>query len=174
MFDAAVMSGVSGTADISFEQVVRDRETLVLRTAYRILGNWADAEEVAQEAFVRLHRNGLGFANAAVLNSWLYRVTVNLCMDRHRSARRYEELTEAPSPLRSAEADAIRDQQKQQLMQALAALPPKERAAVVLREIEGLSTAEVASVLGSTEGTVRSQVFKALGHLRKLMQKGAL
>jgi len=171
MFDAAIMSGITGTAERSFEQVVRDRETPVLRTAFRILGNWADAEEVAQEAFVRLHKHGLKFSHEGALNSWLYRVTANLCMDRLRAGRRFEELQEMPSALRSVESDAIRDQEKQQLMDALAALPAKERAAVVLREIEGLSTAEVASVLGSSEGTVRSQVFNALARLRKLLTK---
>lgn len=171
MFDAAVMNGIPGTADSTFEQVVRDRETPVLRTAYRVLGNWADAEEVSQEAFVRLHKHGLRFAHEGALNSWLYRVTVNLCMDRLRAGKKYEELQEMPSSLGSVESRAIRDQEKQQLMDALAVLPAKERAAVVLREIEGLSTAEVAAVLGSSEGTVRSQVFSALGRLRKLLTK---
>ncbi|MBI3683076.1 MAG: RNA polymerase sigma factor [Acidobacteria bacterium] len=130
----ALMADLPRVADLSFEQVVRQREVQVLRTAYRILGNWADAEDVAQEAFVRLHRRGLGFSNEAALGGWLYRVTVNLCLDA-----------------------AIREQQKVTLMAALPTLPARERAAVVLREIEELPTAEVAAILGSTEGTVRSQ-----------------
>ena len=66
---------------------------------------------------------------------------------------------------------AIREEQKQKLMSALGTLAPKERAAVVLREIEGLSTAEVAQILGSTEGTVRSQVAKAIAHLRAILKQ---
>jgi len=63
------------------------------------------------------------------------------------------------------------EEKKQRLMEALAMLPAKERAAVVLREIEGLSTAEVAAVLGSTEGTIRSQISKALVKLRGILNR---
>ena len=156
----------------SFEQVLRKWQAQVLRTAYRILGNWADAEDVAQEAFLRLHRHGLGFASDAAMGGWLYRVTVNLCFDRARARRSKEpsaELLESLSEAAVAESGMIREQQKQRLMAALAALPVKERAAVVLREIEGLTTAETAAALGSTEGTVRSQIFRAMAKLRTLL-----
>jgi len=156
---------------IDFAQVVRQRETQVLRTAFRILGNWADAEDVAQEVFLRLHKNGLKFENEAAAGGWLYRVTVNLCVDRTRSARSAQELTELASRDRSAETAVLLEEKKQRLMAALATLPAKERAAVVLREIEGLSTAEVAAVLGSTEGTIRSQISKALVKLRGILNR---
>jgi len=156
----------------SFDRVVRERETQVLRTAFRILGNWADAEDVAQEVFLRLHRHGLAFVNDAAAGGWLYRVTVNLCLDRARSARPSQELLELQSLDRSAEAAVLLEEKKQRLMTALALLPPKERAAVVLREIEGLSTAEVAAALGSSEVTVRSQISKALVRLRGILNRG--
>ena len=98
------MDGIPGAVEADFEQVVRLRETRVLRTAYRMLGNWADAEDVAQEAFLRLYRRGLGFQNDAVLGAWLYRVTVNLCLDRVRSRRPTEELTEQACQEASPEA----------------------------------------------------------------------
>ncbi len=159
----------------SFDRIVQERETRVLRAAYRILGNWADAEDVAQEVFLRLHRHGLSFANDAAFGAWLYRVTVNLCLDRTRArgARPSVEMTELPSTDQSAEASLIREQEKTQLMAALATLPPRERAAVVLREIEGLSTRDVAEAMGSAEVTVRSQVAKAIGRLRGLMSREA-
>ena len=163
------MSDIPRTLVDPFDQIVREREAQVLRTAYRILGNWADAEDAAQEVFVRLHRHGLGFPNEAAFGGWLYRVTVNLCLDRLRSSRPQQELPELTCLDASAEVRVIREQQKQMLMAALATLPPKERAALVLREIEGLSTAEVAAILGSTEGTVRSQVAKALARLRAIL-----
>ena len=155
----------------SFDRVVRERETQVLRTAFRILGNWADAEDVAQEVFLRLHRHGLAFANDAAAGGWLYRVTVNLCLDRTRSARPSQELPDLPSLNRSAEAVVLMQEKKQMLAAALALLPPKERAAIVLREIEGLSTAEVAAALGSSEVTVRSQISKALVRLRGILNR---
>ena len=174
MLEAALITELACSNSDSFDRVLRKWQAQVLRTAYRILGNWAYAEDVAQEAFLRLHRHGLGFANEAALSGWLYRVTVNLCFDRTRAARHSKELQapELPEWLSQdavAESGVIREQQKQRLMAALATLPVKERAAVVLREIEGLTTAEVAKALGSTEGTVRSQVFRAMAKLRALL-----
>jgi len=166
------MHGIRGEAASSFDQVLRQREAQVLRTAFRILGNWADAEDVAQEVFLRLHRRGLVFANDAAAGGWLYRVTVNLCLDRTRSRRPSQELPDVPSRERSAEAAVLMEEKKQRLMAALATLPTKERAAVVLREIEGLSTVEVAAALGSSEVTVRSQISKALGRLRGILNRG--
>src|SRR5262249_55627372 len=112
---------------------------------FRILGNWADAEDVAQEVFLRLHRHGLSFQNDAAMGAWIYRVTVNLCIDRGRAVRAAVGVPESASEELAADASLIREQQKQRLMAALAELPVKERAAIVLREIEELSTAEVAA-----------------------------
>jgi RNA polymerase sigma-70 factor, ECF subfamily len=171
MLDAALKSDIPRTVDDSFDRVVCQRGDQVLRVAYRILGNWMDAEDAAQEVFVRLHRHGLRFPNDAAMGGWLYRVTVNFCLDRLRSSQTLLKLPELRCQELSAEASAIREEQKQNLMAALGTLPAKERAAVVLREIEGLSTAEVAKILGSTEGTVRSQVAKAIAHLRAILKQ---
>ena len=161
-------------SDDAFDHVVRRREAQILRIACRVLGNWADAEDVAQDVFLRLHRHGLDFANEAALGAWLYRVTVNLCVDRSRRARPTDQLPELSAGKPSAEAELLRDERKRRLMMALSTLPAKERAAVVLREIEGFSMAEVAEVLGSSEGTVRGQVSKAMARLRDLLSKETL
>jgi RNA polymerase sigma-70 factor (ECF subfamily) len=171
MLEAALMGEIPREAAGSFDEVLRRREAQVLRTAFRILGNWADAEDVAQEVFLRLHRHGLDFANDGAAGVWLYRVTVNLCLDRTRARWPSQELLDLPSPERSAEAAVLMEENKQRLMAALATLPTKERAAVVLREIEGLSTAEVAAALGSSEVTVRSQICKALVRLRGILNR---
>jgi RNA polymerase sigma-70 factor (ECF subfamily) len=178
MFDAALMTEMAVAGGDSFERafegVLRSRQAQVLRTAYRISGNWADAEDVAQEAFLRLHRHGMGFANDAALGGWLYRVTVNLCFDRARRVRPGERAVELPDTLHEdavAEHGLILDERKRRLMAALAELPVKERAAIVLREIEGLSTAEVAAALGVKEGTIRSQIFSAMARLREILGK---
>jgi RNA polymerase sigma-70 factor (ECF subfamily) len=169
MLDAIIMSDIPRTVADSFDQVVRHQQPRVLRVAYRITGNWADAEDVAQEAFVRLHHRGVRFPSDAALAAWLYRVTLNLCFDRARRARPAGELPDLPFAGISAEGALIRDEERRMLAAALARLPVKERAAIVLREIEGLSTAEVAEVLGSSEGTVRSQVAKAMARLREML-----
>jgi RNA polymerase sigma-70 factor (ECF subfamily) len=167
----ALMFEIAQAADDAFDRVVRQREEQLLRIACRMLGNWADAEEVAQDAFLRLHRHGLEFPNEAALGAWLYRVTVNLCVDRSRRAHPAQVLPELRAANPSAEAELLRDEQKRLLMAALSELPAKERAAVILREIEGLPTPDVAEILGSTEGTVRSQVSKAMVRLRSLLEQ---
>jgi RNA polymerase sigma-70 factor, ECF subfamily len=169
MLDAALLAEIPRVAEDAFDQVLRRREAQILRIARRILGNWADAEEVAQETFLKLHRHGLGFANEAAMGAWLYRVTVNLCLDRNRSSRPSAELADFASSDPHAEAAFLREERKRRLTAALAKLPAKERAAVVLREIEGLSTAEVAGILGSSQVTVRSQISKALVRLREIL-----
>jgi RNA polymerase sigma-70 factor, ECF subfamily len=171
MADAAAMADIPIALNDTFDDVVREREVSILRTAYRMLGNWADAEDVAQEVFVRLHRHGLSFPTAAALNAWLYRVAVNLCLDRTRSSRPRGELRDISDGSESAETAAIRSEQGRRLMTALGRLPARERAVIVLREIEGLSTAEVAEVFGSTETTVRSQISKAMARLRTMLSE---
>jgi RNA polymerase sigma-70 factor (ECF subfamily) len=113
----------------------------------------------------------MGFASDASLGAWIYRVTVNLCVDRTRRAKSAPIDPDYRDKAATPEAGAIREQQKQQLMNALETLPVKERAAIVLREIEGLSTAEVAAILGSREVTVRSQISKALTRLRARLEQ---
>ena len=173
MHSAALMFEITRGADLTFDQIVCQREAILLRAAYRILGNWADAEDVVQDVFLRLHRHGLNFANEAALGAWLYRVAVNLCIDRSRVARPTVEMPDLRASDPSAESEMLRDERKQVLMLALATLPARERAAVVLREIEGLATADVAAILGSSEGTVRSQVSTAMARLRILLNKEA-
>ncbi|HTP33022.1 MAG TPA: sigma-70 family RNA polymerase sigma factor [Candidatus Acidoferrales bacterium] len=154
--------GVSATAE--FERLMRRYERLVLATALRLTGSNEDARDVSQEVFLKLYRN-LGKVEAeAALSSWLYRVTVNACHDLRRR-RRPESPVEDAGPLESAEADpqqALSEAERRRVLQlSLRMLPEKERAALVLRDLEGLSTEEVARVLGSSEATVRSQISKA-------------
>lgn len=168
---AALILEVVRATDDDFNQIVREREAQLLRIAFRILGNWADAEDVAQEAFFRLHRHSLNFSNEAALAAWLYRVTVNLCIDRSRHIRPENELPALAAAGLTAESAMLQDERKQLLLSALATLPAKERAALVLREIEGLPTAEVASILGSSEVTIRSQISRAMVRLRALLNR---
>lgn len=159
------MSSVRTESD-PFESIMRAHETRVMRTALRILGNRADAEDVAQETFLRLHKRGVQFESDAAQSAWIYRVAVNLCLDRARAKRPTAELRDLRSPGISVESAVIRQQSREILLAALQELPARERAAVVLREIEGLSTPEVAEILGVAEPTVRSQISKAVSKLR--------
>lgn len=121
--------------------------------AARLLGDRAEAEDVAQEAMLRLWRAaGVWRAGEAQLSSWLYRVTVNLCTDRQRSRarRRAEALDDVAEPAddrADTEAALLSRERADALQAALATLPDRQRQAVVLRHIEGLSNPEIAAIL---------------------------
>ncbi|NEY91888.1 RNA polymerase sigma factor [Tabrizicola oligotrophica] len=121
--------------------------------AARLLGDRAEAEDVAQEAMLRLWRAaGVWRAGEAQLSSWLYRVTVNLCTDRQRSRarRRAEALDDVAEPAddrADTEAALLSRERADALQSALATLPDRQRQAVVLRHIEGLSNPEIAAIL---------------------------
>ena len=145
----------------AFEQIVTRYERIVLRMARRLLADPELARDATQEVFLRLHGKLGKFQEEKDLAPWLYRMTVNLCHDLRRRSKPSVALDLAPA-LRDAALDpeqAMELLQRQELVAAaLEELSPRERGAIVLRDLEGLSTAEVARVLRSSEGTVRSQI----------------
>ena len=158
----------------AFEALLRMHEVQVARTALRLLGDRQDAQDAAQEVFLRLHRNLGKIDDAGNLSGWLYRVTVNAFRDILRKRKATDSLEDwrlsAPG---STEADLGREQQRKLVVEALGALPEKERAALTLRDLEGLSTREVAAILGSSEATVRSQISAARLKIRKILRRRA-
>ncbi|MBI1792302.1 MAG: sigma-70 family RNA polymerase sigma factor [Acidobacteria bacterium] len=147
-------------------------ERQVYRTALRLLGNVADAQDAAQEVFLRLHKHHRSFDTSRPYAPWLYRVTVNVCRDTLRRRRPMASLDGVEPAAPAEAADAVeRGEQRRRVLDALARLPEKERAAVVLRDIEGLPTGEVARILGSSEATVRSQTSKARVKIRQFLRR---
>lgn len=148
----------------AFEILMRRHERLVLATALRLLGKMEDAQDASQEVFLRLYRNLGKVQGSGNLAGWLYRVTVNVCRDL-RGRRPEETSVEAAEELASPGADpqqaATRNERQRALELSLRLLPEKQRAALVLRDLEGLSTEEVARILGTSQATVRAQVFQA-------------
>jgi RNA polymerase sigma-70 factor (ECF subfamily) len=150
----------------AFDELVAAHQQKVLRTAYRLLGRLEDAQDAAQEVFLRLLKNLHKIEGDP--QGWLYRVTVNVCNDRYRRKPLVMELDtdfvdSAPNPERAL---AI-EERKRMLMDGLQTLPERERVAVVLRDIEGLSTREVAAILNVEEVTVRSHISTARVKLAK-------
>lgn len=158
----------------AFERLLRQHERLVLATALRLLGNLEDAQDAAQEVFLKLHRNLAKVQLSGNLTAWLYRVTVNVCHDHHRRRPETAALDEA-GHLAGSAADPHQEladaERKRALALSLHRLSQKERAALVLRDLEGLSTAEVAAALGSSEATVRSQISKARVKIKKFLDQ---
>ena len=145
----------------SFEQIVVLHERLVLRLAQRLLPNREMAQDAAQEVFLRLHGKLGKFQEEKDLGPWLYRITVNICHDLRRRAKPNVPLEVAPVLRDQApdpEQSVLFAQRRELIAAALDGLTPRERDAIVLRDLEGLFTAEVARILGSTETTVRSQI----------------
>lgn len=135
-----------------------------------MLGDWEDARDAAQETFPRVYRYLGRFDPAQDFNGWLYRIAVNVCRDLARKRRSNHFSLEAevesgaiaePVSPHNTESAALLAQEHAILMRALATLSEKERAAIVLRDLEGLPTEEVARILGSSQTTVRSQISVA-------------
>jgi RNA polymerase sigma-70 factor (ECF subfamily) len=160
----------------AFEAILCEFERKVLLSALRLLnGNLEDAKDAAQQVFMRLHRSLHQLDENRHFGSWLYRITVNVCRDmlRARARRSTVSLDEAGEhAATSGTEDAIRRKEQMGLIQAaLATLPERERAAIVLRDLEGIPTSEVARILRSSEVTVRSQISNARVKIRKFVER---
>jgi len=158
----------------AFDELIVCHQARVLMTAWRLLGSKEDAQDAAQEVFLRLYRHLRRVDPKRPLMPWLYRMTVNVCHDAYRKRRREvlpaEELDPATLSL-DPSTELARTERKAMIVAALKTLTEKERAAVVLRDIEGLTTAEVAQTLGSSETTVRSQISTARVKIRKFVDR---
>src|SRR5678815_3154583 len=156
----------------AFEQIVLQYERRVMTLSSRLLHGIDEAQDATQEVFLRafkyLHRLDV----RRPVEPWLMRITVNVCRDIQKKTQRrnvtFSEIppveSETPGNPKDPYSGLAWEQQRQRLWKALNALPEKERMAVLLRDVEGFSTAEVAEILGSTESTVRSQICR--GRLR--------
>ena len=160
----------------SWDQVVREHSARVYRLAYRLTGNVPDAEDLTQEVFVRVFRS-LSTYTPGTFEGWLHRITTNLFLDmaRRKQRIRFEGLGEEaagrlsgdePTPAQAFDARHLDGD----VQQAIAALAPEYRAAVVLCDIEGLSYEEVADTLGVKLGTVRSRIHRGRAQLRVALE----
>lgn len=158
---------------VAFDQIILRYQRRVFVTALRLLGRREDAQDAAQEVFLRLYRFMHRFDEKRTLLPWLYRMTVNVCHDLHR--RRYQgkglrvDEAIAASITFDPAREMMRMERRQIIETALRTLTEKERAAIVLRDIEGLSTKEVAGILGSSETTVRSQISLARVKIKRFV-----
>lgn len=171
---ALIVASAKEDGRTGFERLMRRHERLVLATALRLMGNLHDAQDAAQEVFFRMYRNLHKIEDPELCAGWLYRVTVNVCRDLHRKRLPSVPLNHAdeialdgPDP----HSRLVLSERQRALELVLRRLPAKERAALVLRDLEGLSTLETASALGSSEATVRSQVSKARIKVRESVER---
>jgi RNA polymerase sigma-70 factor, ECF subfamily len=161
----------------AFEELVAAHQHRIFGVALRMLGSAAEAEEVAQEVFLRAHRALAGFRGDAKLSTWLYGIAARLCLNRRASAsgRMVREGEEMLTRIASAQPDPATRLERSELWtalrQAIADLPAERRVVVVLRDIEGLSYEEIARALELEPGTVRSRLHRARMDLKEKLER---
>jgi RNA polymerase sigma-70 factor (ECF subfamily) len=175
--DAPLLARLRTGEPRAFEELVTMYQHRVFGVALRMLGNRAEAEEIAQETFLRAHRALGAFRGEARLGTWLYAIASRLCLNRLASgSRRHERsddtaLLQAPAGGPDAVGALERGELEAALHQAVAALPEERRIVVVLRDLEGLSYEEIGEVLGVPLNTVRTRLHRARLDLKSKLER---
>jgi RNA polymerase sigma factor (sigma-70 family) len=167
----------AGDAD-AFAELVRTHQHLAFRTAWLIAGSAADAEDAAQEAFVKAWRALPRFREGAPFRPWMLAIVANEARNRRRAAGRREGLAVraavvaagAPAPP-SPEASALAGEERERLLDGLERLEDRDREVLCARFVLELGEAETAAALGCRRGTVKSRTSRALGRLRAIMEE---
>ncbi|WP_217234885.1 RNA polymerase sigma factor SigM [Streptomyces sp. AC555_RSS877] len=168
---------VEGDPD-AFGELVRRHRDRLWAVALRTLGDREEAADAVQDALVSAYRAAHTFRGQSAVTTWLHRITVNACLDRARKAasrktspvddtERLEQLLE---PHESASAPAERNDLHRQLLEALGTLPPDQRAALVLVDMQGYPVAEAARMLDVPTGTVKSRCARGRARLLPLLK----
>lgn len=163
----------------AFDVIVERHRRHVYQLCYRFVGNHEDASDLAQDVFIRAYRGLRTFKSQASLGTWLYRIGVNVCLNRVSSKTpkpdSIEPLIDAndqrvASQDESAADALLRGERAGFVRAAIAKLPKKQRATLVLRVYHELPHEEIANVLGSSVGAVKANFFHALNNLKKLLR----
>lgn len=173
-----VLEGDTG----AFSALVQRHHERVYRTAYSLVGDLDEADDLAQEAFIKAFRALRRFRGQSRFSTWLHRIAVNCCLDYLQSKHRrnfvslddYRENWHAPriwmGRAKNADVRVERRELQEILERALGELPEAYRVTFVLREIEGLTYEEIAKSLGCSIGTVKSRLFRGRAKLREILQ----
>jgi RNA polymerase sigma-70 factor (ECF subfamily) len=166
--DEALMARVARGDERAFRTLSARHVPAMLGLARRILGNAADAEDVAQEAMLRVWTHAPRWQPLAAFRTWLTRITVNLCLDRKRRAPwvELEAAGEIADPAPDAGAQAELGERERLVAQAVAKLPARQRAAIMLTYSEGMSNAQVAEVLDTSVSAVETLLVRGKQNLR--------
>ena len=153
----------------AFETIYRNFGERMKSIAFNHLGNIADAEDAVQEAFMKAHRAASTFTGEAAFSTWLYRILVNTCYDQLRTRKRRPEDTiiDEDGVAFDWHAETVDDAKRLTLRKLLAELPEQKRTVFMLFEIEGMSHAEIASILGISEGNSKWILFSTKKQLKE-------
>lgn len=177
--DRELVERVRQGDDRAFELLVLAYQERIFRLIRRLLGNRDGAEDLAQEVFLRAYRSLGGFRGQSSFYTWLYKIALNTCRNYYRTMGRRPEgsaidgegvLDSLESSNPDPESAAFRSETLEVVKVSLESLPPEQREAVVLCDLEGLSYEEMAAVIGIPVGTVRSRVFRGRRALQRRLQ----
>lgn len=171
----------------AFEELILSYQKKVLNLAYRMLGSVADAEDAAQEIFIKVFRSLYSFNEKSAFSTWLYKVATNVCLDILRKRKRQNggamisisrynsQDDEYELPIEDNAPSPYEEAQKKEAMRALNCaldlLSEEQRAVIVMRDINGLSYEEIADVMECSLGTIKSRINRSRLALRKLLEK---
>jgi RNA polymerase sigma-70 factor (ECF subfamily) len=167
----------------AFSALVRAYERRVFALVLRMIGNAAEAEDIAQEVFVQVFKSVGSFRRESKLSTWIYRIAINLCKNRSKYLRvRHASDQEPLEPDEGGGAaafgaserpdDVATGKQVERVVQrALVALEPSFRECLVLRDLEDLSYEEIAEITGLPDGTVKSRIHRARARLKELVEE---
>jgi len=144
-----------------FEAIYESYKSKVYSTAYRMLGNSTDAEDITQDVFVRVYKKLHTLRNEAVLSTWIWRITMNLCIDWLRKKK--VKMVSSEEPIVTDRSDP---HLKLTLERMISSLPDGYKSVFILHDVEGLNHKEISKVLRISEGTSKSQLHRARMLLR--------
>ena len=166
---AACLGGASGAFDVIVERHRRS----VYQLCYRFVGNHEDASDLSQDVFLRAYRGLKNFRGQSTLATWLYRIGVNVCLNRVSVKAPVSEPIEADQHIdvksESPSERVLREERAGRVRAAIARLPEKQRAALILRMYHDMSHQEIADTVGSSVGAVKANVFHALNSLKRML-----
>jgi RNA polymerase sigma-70 factor (ECF subfamily) len=172
--DADVVEACLAGNRAAFDVIVERHQRQVYQLCYRFVGNHEDASDLAQDVFVRAYRGLRGFKGDSAFATWLYRIGVNVCLNRMASRKPVlaplTEAQHADSRTERPDARLLRGERAAVVRAAIARLPDKQRATLILRVYHEMPHQEIAGVLGSSVGAVKANFFHALANLKKLLQ----
>jgi len=182
MSENQLIQRIAAGNHLAFKTLVDRYQALVISTCYNLLGNGQDAEDVAQEVFIKVYQEAKGFRSESKISTWLYRIAVNLSLNWHRKQKWdrfldifafWKQQEEGSAYPLEAEAKTRPDrvmeseERKKILNMALDTLPERQRVAITLHKYQGLSYQEIAEVLGTSLAAVESLIHRAKLNLQK-------
>jgi RNA polymerase sigma-70 factor (ECF subfamily) len=178
MDDAELIARAADGDRNAFVTLVERHRAMVYRVAFQYSGNHHDADDIAQDVFIKVHRSLSGFRRDALFSSWLYRVTMNTCIDhgRRRCATVPLDSTGETGAVHLAAGEPGPEQRvyagevREAVEAAVDALPPQQRLVFAMRHFEGMKLVDIADALGIAEGTVKRQLHSAVHRLRRALR----